>query len=179
MGSAISLAVLDASSILSNLGLTPSRSLFHTHMVWIYGVAPFYQSSREKGLGSKIKITKATLFEFLKYLTFISGLDFVIRGIGLICLKPPGKGHIQDFLLRCNRTILFWVTEKTGWAHSSMTQDYIWKLIIFAYHSCMVVFLFNGQVLLPWKHFWFPGIYKKLFITQAMLASQHSFIWLL
>lgn len=78
-------------------------------------------------------------------------MGFCYQRKGLICLKPPGKGHIQDFLLCCNKTILFWVTEKTGWTHSSVTQDYIWKLIIFAYHSCMIVFLFNGQVFASWK----------------------------
>lgn len=145
-----------------------------------YTYSCYMVSSREKGPGSKSKITRATLFEFWKYLAFISVLDFVIRGIGLICLKPPGKGCMQDFLLCCNKTIIFWVTEKTGWMHSSMTQDYISEseLYLLTIHAWLCSSSMD-RFLLPGKRFWFPRINKKLFFPQAMMTSQHSFIWLL
>lgn len=60
------------------------------------------------------------------------------------------------------------------------SELHVWKWIVFAYHSCMIVFFFFlARFLLPGKHFWFSVICKNLFFPQAMLTSQHCSIRLL
>lgn len=139
-----SLAVLDASLMLSNLGLTPSHLLFHIHTpaIWFPQERPRLQEQNHKSN--------------IIWVLEIPGLYIWIG----FCYQRNGPNLFETSWERLHaRLSVVLQQDHHILSHrenrvNALLHDprlYIWKWIIFAYHSCMIVFLFNGQVFASWK----------------------------
>lgn len=151
MGSEISLAVLDASLMLSNLGLTPSHSPFHIHTpaIWFWSLLPIFKRQRPR---LQEQNHKSNIIWVLKKSVLYIWIGFCYqRNRSNLFETSWGRSHTRlSVMLQQDHRILSHREDRVN----ALLHDprlHVWKWIIFYYHSCMIVFLFNGQVLASWK----------------------------